>query len=37
MVVLITDYVMKYTKDLFADWQLAVNSKKSFPIKGLDQ
>ncbi len=26
-----------HQEDLLADWQLAVNGKKPFPIRGLDQ
>jgi hypothetical protein len=26
-----------HQEDLLADWNLAVNSQKPFPIKGLDQ
>lgn len=34
---LVTAWVEIHKDDLLADWELAVNGKKPFPIKGLDQ
>lgn len=34
---LVLEWVILHKKDLFADWQLAVNGKKPVPIRGLDQ
>lgn len=34
---LVVAWVEIHQEDLFADWQLAVNGKKPFPIRGLDQ
>ncbi|ERP30997.1 hypothetical protein [Chitinivibrio alkaliphilus] len=30
-------YIEIHQDDLMADWELAVNGEKTFPIKGLDQ
>lgn len=34
---LVVAWIEIHQEDLFADWQLAVNGKKPFPIRGLDQ
>lgn len=34
---LVVAWVEIHREDLLADWELAVNGKKPFPIKGLDQ
>jgi hypothetical protein len=34
---LVAAWVEIHQEDLLADWQLAVNGKKPFPIRGLDQ
>lgn len=34
---LVVAWIEIHKEDLQADWQLAVNGKKPFPIKGLDQ
>jgi hypothetical protein len=34
---LIVAWIEIHQEDLMADWQLAVNGKKPFPIRGLDQ
>jgi len=34
---LIIAWIEIHQEDLFADWELAVNGKKPFPIRGLDQ
>ena len=34
---LVVAWIEIHQEDLLADWQLAVNGKKPFPIRGLDQ
>lgn len=34
---LVAAWIEIHREDLLADWELAVNGKKPFPIKGLDQ
>jgi len=34
---LVVAWIEIHQEDLLADWELAVNGKKPFPIKGLDQ
>jgi hypothetical protein len=34
---LVSAWMVIHQDDLIADWQLAVNGQKPFPIKGLDQ
>jgi len=34
---LIVAWIEIHHEDLLADWELAVNGKKPFPIRGLDQ
>ncbi len=34
---LVVAWIEIHQEDLLADWDLAVNGKKPFPIKGLDQ
>ena len=34
---LIIAWIEIHQEDLLADWELAVNGKKPFPIRGLDQ
>ena len=34
---LVVDWIHIHEEDLLADWELAVNGKKPFPIRGLDQ
>ena len=34
---LVVAWIEIHQEDLIADWELAVNGKKPFPIKGLDQ
>ncbi len=34
---LVVAWIEIHKEDLLADWELAVNGKKPFPIKGLDQ
>lgn len=34
---LVVAWIEIHNEDLIADWQLAVNGKKPFPIRGLDQ
>jgi len=34
---LVVAWIEIHQEDLLADWNLAVNGKKPFPIKGLDQ
>jgi hypothetical protein len=34
---LVVAWLEIHQEDLLADWHLAVNGKKPFPIKGLDQ
>jgi len=34
---LVVAWIEIHQEDLLADWSLAVNGKKPFPIKGLDQ
>ena len=34
---LVVAWIEIHKEDLFADWELAVNGKKPFPIRGLDQ
>ncbi|WP_027360795.1 DUF4160 domain-containing protein [Desulforegula conservatrix] len=34
---LVVAWIEIHQEDLIADWQLAVNGKKPFPIRGLDQ
>jgi len=34
---LVVAWIEIHKEDLLADWQLAVNGKKPFPIKGFDQ
>jgi acid stress-induced BolA-like protein IbaG/YrbA len=34
---LVAAWIEIYQEDLMADWELAVNGKKPFPIKGLNQ
>jgi hypothetical protein len=34
---LVIAWIEIHNEDLAADWQLAVNDKKPFPIRGLDQ
>ena len=34
---LVAAWIEIHHEDLLADWELAVNGKKPFPIKGLDQ
>jgi len=34
---LIVAWIEIHQEDLLADWELAVNGKKPFPIRGLDQ
>ena len=34
---LVVAWIEIHREDLLADWELAVNGKKPFPIKGLDQ
>ena len=34
---LVVAWIEIHREDLYADWQLAVNGKKPFPIRGLDQ
>jgi len=34
---LVVAWIEIHNEDLVADWQLAVNGKKLFPIRGLDQ
>jgi len=34
---LVVAWIEIHHEDLLADWNLAVNGKKPFPIKGLDQ
>ncbi len=34
---LVVAWIEIHQDDLIADWQLAVNGKKPFPIRGLDQ
>lgn len=34
---LVVAWIEIHQEDLLADWQLAVNGKRPFPIKGLDQ
>ena len=34
---LVVAWIEIHQDDLFADWQLVVNGKKPFPIRGLDQ
>lgn len=34
---LVVAWIGIHQEDLLADWNLAVNGKKPFPIKGLDQ
>jgi hypothetical protein len=34
---LVVAWIEIHQDDLLADWQLAVNGKKPFPIRGLDQ
>lgn len=34
---LVAAWIEIHLEDLLADWDLAVNGKKPFPIKGLDQ
>ena len=34
---LVVAWIEIHKEDLVADWQLAVNGKKPFPIRGLDQ
>lgn len=34
---LVIAWIEIHQEDLLADWELAVNGKKPFPIKGLDQ
>ena len=34
---LVVAWIEIHHDDLLADWQLAVNGKKPFPIRGLDQ
>ena len=34
---LVEAWIEIHKEDLLADWELAVNGKKPFPIKGLDQ
>ena len=34
---LVVAWIEIHTDDLFADWELAVNGKNPFPIRGLDQ
>lgn len=34
---LVVAWIEIHREDLMADWELAVNGKKPFPIKGLDQ
>ncbi len=34
---LVTAWIVIHQEDLVADWALAVNGKKPFPIRGLDQ
>jgi hypothetical protein len=34
---LVVAWIEIHQEDLLADWELAVNGKKPFPIRGLDQ
>ena len=34
---LVVAWIVIHQEDLFVDWELAVNGKKPFPIRGLDQ